>query len=82
MNQPPFCPVSKLQKLLLATDGSEHGRAAVAEAVNIAKRCGCSVIGLSSGLTDSEMQEARLNVSSVAERVIGLAGCAVMVVKA
>jgi nucleotide-binding universal stress UspA family protein len=55
------------RNLLVATDGSAHGNAAVTEALAIAKRCGSNVIALSSARDDSEMEEARVNVGGVAE---------------
>ena len=55
------------QKILIATDGSKHSIAAVAEAISIAKRCGISVIAISSWLTDDEMKLAKLNTDHVLE---------------
>jgi nucleotide-binding universal stress UspA family protein len=40
--QPPICP-EKLKKLLVCTDGSENSRAALAEALSLAKECGSQV---------------------------------------
>jgi len=40
MNARPFCPVSKLEKILLATDGFEFNEGAVREAINFAGKCG------------------------------------------
>jgi nucleotide-binding universal stress UspA family protein len=34
-----FCPVGKLEKLLLATDGSQYSEGAIDEAINLAKKC-------------------------------------------
>jgi len=39
---PPICP-EKLKKLLVCTDGSENSRAALAEALSLAKACGSQV---------------------------------------
>ncbi|HXW68189.1 MAG TPA: universal stress protein [Dissulfurispiraceae bacterium] len=55
------------QKILVATDGSEHSIAAAAEAIGIARRCGSSVLALSSGLTDDELKVAKLNTDNVIE---------------
>ncbi len=55
------------QKILIATDGSKHSIAAVAEAIGIAKRCGTSIIAISSWLTDDEMKGAKLNTDHVLE---------------
>ncbi len=58
------------QKILVATDGSQPSIAAAAETIGIAKRCGCSVIALSSGLTDDEMEAAKLNTDNVLEMAL------------
>jgi nucleotide-binding universal stress UspA family protein len=55
------------QKILVATDGSNHSIAAVAETISIAKRCGSSVIALSAGTTDDELKVAKLNTDNVLE---------------
>ncbi len=55
------------KKILVATDGSKHSIAAVAEALGIAGRCGSSVLALSSWLTDEEEKEAALNTGYVLE---------------
>ncbi len=34
-----FCPVGKLGRLLLATDGSQYSEGAIDEAINLAKKC-------------------------------------------
>lgn len=39
MNGAQVCPVPKLEKLLLATDGSEYSEGAIREAISFAKRC-------------------------------------------
>jgi nucleotide-binding universal stress UspA family protein len=39
MNHGQFCPVSKLEKLLIATDRSIFSEGAVTEAINFAKKC-------------------------------------------
>ena len=39
MSPEQFCPVSKLEKLLLATDRSEFSESAEREAINFAKKC-------------------------------------------
>jgi len=124
------------RNILVATDGSTHGNAAVIEAIAIAKRCGSHLIALSAMRDESEREEAenysnkavelakkegvsaeaatplgrsfnaivetaggrgvdlivmgtygktgvkKLLMGSSAEKVIGTAGCAVLVVKA
>ena len=39
MNSTQFCPLSKLEKLLVATDGSLFSEGAVREAISFAKKC-------------------------------------------
>jgi hypothetical protein len=39
MNCAQFCPVGKLEKLLLATDGSMHSEGAIREAISFASKC-------------------------------------------
>ncbi|HYA26386.1 MAG TPA: universal stress protein [Thermodesulfovibrionales bacterium] len=57
------------QTILVATDGSEHGNAAVGEAVAIAKRCGSHLIALSVMRDESERQE----VSDLSSKALELA---------
>jgi nucleotide-binding universal stress UspA family protein len=57
------------KKILVATDGSKHSEAAALKAVNIAKRCGSTVIAISVSPSADELQEAKTNV----ERVINMA---------
>jgi len=47
------------KNILVATDGSAHGNAAVSEAITIAKRCGSHVIALSTMRDDREREEAK-----------------------
>lgn len=56
----------KYRNILVATDGSSHSETAVLEAIGIAKRCGSSIIALSSIRSESEMEEAKANVNKVA----------------
>jgi nucleotide-binding universal stress UspA family protein len=53
------------RNILVATDGSTHGNAAVSEAIAIAKRCGSNLIALSAMRDESEREEAK-NLSSKA----------------
>jgi nucleotide-binding universal stress UspA family protein len=52
---------------LVATDGSEHSSAALTEAIGIAKRCGSAIIAVSAVRDDSELEEAKVNVSKVVD---------------
>ncbi len=47
MNCNQCCPVSKLQTILLATDGSEYSEGAVREAINFAKKCASTIYAIS-----------------------------------
>ena len=132
----PRAAVIGYKNILVATDGSTHGNAAVSEAIAIAKRTGSKLIALSAMRDESEREEAnkhvrtavalaqkdgvptealtplgrsfntivetaggrgvdlivmgnygktgvkKLLMGSATEKVIGVAGCAVLVVKA
>jgi len=54
-------------KILVATDGSEHSIAAVTEAIEIAKRCGSHLLAVSARRDESESDEATANVGKVVE---------------
>jgi nucleotide-binding universal stress UspA family protein len=47
------------RNILVATDGSVHGTAAVTEAIAIAQRCGSRLLALSAMRNESEREEAR-----------------------
>ena len=51
--------------ILVATDGSGHSISAAHEAVKIAKRCGSSIIALSSMRSESELAAAKSNIEQV-----------------
>ncbi len=53
--------------ILIATDGSKHSEAAALEAINIAKRCGSTVIAISVSPSEDELQEAKTNIARVVE---------------
>jgi hypothetical protein len=53
------------KKILAATDGSKHSEAAAFEAINIAKRCGSNLIAVSVSRSESELAEAKSNVTKV-----------------
>jgi nucleotide-binding universal stress UspA family protein len=57
------------KKILVATDGSKHSEEAALEAINIAKRCGSTVIAISVSPSEDELQEAKTNVA----RIVGMA---------
>lgn len=55
----PRAAVIGYRNILVATDGSAHGNAAVNEAIAIAKRCGSHLIVLSAMRDENEREEAR-----------------------
>jgi len=50
------CPMTKMEKLLVATDGSAHGENAVKEAILLAKKCSSKLIALSVVITNLEFE--------------------------
>jgi nucleotide-binding universal stress UspA family protein len=55
------------RNILVATDGSTHSVAAAAEAIGIAKRCGSTIIALSSVHSEEALTGAKANVKQVTE---------------
>jgi hypothetical protein len=55
------------RNILVATDGSSHSRAAAAEAIGIAKRCGSNIIALSSVHSEQDLAAAKANVDKIVE---------------
>jgi nucleotide-binding universal stress UspA family protein len=49
------CPIAKIERLLLSTDGSEYCDGAVTEAVNLAKACGSKLYAVSVVETNPEL---------------------------
>ncbi len=65
----PRAAVIGYRNILVATDGSNHGNAAVSEAIAIAKRTGSKLIALSAMRDESEREEAQKHVRTA----VGLA---------
>jgi len=42
-----ICPITKVEKILLSTDGSEFSEGAIREAIKLAKRCGSTLTAIS-----------------------------------
>lgn len=63
----PRAAVIGYKNILVATDGSGHSMAAAEEAVKIAKKCGSSIIALSSIRSNDEVDAARANINMVLE---------------
>jgi nucleotide-binding universal stress UspA family protein len=49
------CPIAKIERLLLSTDGSDYCGSAVTEAVNLAKACGSKIYAVSVVETNPEL---------------------------
>jgi nucleotide-binding universal stress UspA family protein len=75
-----ICPVINTERLLLATDGSQHSEGAIREAIRLAKKCSSSLTALSVIDTNPEFdalapqimekkaKEARQNLDAVRDR--------------
>ena len=79
MTSVQFCPLSRLEKLLVATDGSLFSEGAVREAISFAKKCSSMLYVMSavpryeiSGLDvfEKEKEEAIEHLHSVKERAL------------
>lgn len=80
MGSAEFCPVGKLEKLLLATDRSEFSEGAVREAITFAKKCSSRLFAVSvlesnpeyetigSNVFEKEEAEALASLESLKER--------------
>lgn len=76
----PLCPISRLEDLLLSTDGSEFSEGAIREAIGLAKTCSSRLLALSvvetnpeyetiaPQLVEREIEKAREHLESVKER--------------
>lgn len=62
MNQSAFCPVGKLEKVLLAIDRSKFSEGAIREAIGFAKRCSSELYILSVIETNPEYETIGSNV--------------------
>ena len=62
MSSAQFCPVAKLEKLLIATDRSEFSEGAIREAINFAKKCSSSLYIVSVMETNPEYETIGANV--------------------
>ena len=62
MNSSQLCPVSKLEKLLIATDRSEFSEGAIREAIHFAKQCSSSLYVVSVMETNPEYETIGANV--------------------
>jgi nucleotide-binding universal stress UspA family protein len=62
MGSAQLCPVSKLEKLLIATDRSEFSEGAIREAINLAKKCSSRLYIVSVMETNPEYETIGANV--------------------
>jgi len=51
------CPIAKMEKLLIATDGSEFSENAIREAINLAKTCSSKLYAVSIVKTNPEFED-------------------------
>ena len=63
------CPTTRVEKILLSTDGSEFSEGAVREAIRLAKRCSSSLTALSVIETNAELEALAPQVTEKAEKV-------------
>ncbi len=62
------CPTARLEKLLVATDGSEYSEGAIREALRIAKHCSSKLIAVSTVITNLEFEVTMPQVVEKEER--------------
>jgi hypothetical protein len=80
MDSSQFCPVGKLEKLLLSTDGSQYSEGAIQEAISFASKCSskiyvCMVLEtnpeyetIGSNVFEKEEEEATAHLESIKAR--------------
>jgi nucleotide-binding universal stress UspA family protein len=64
------CPVAKMEKLLVATDGSIFSENAIREAINLAKTCSSKLIAVSVAKTNPEFEDLVPLVVEKAEKEV------------
>lgn len=64
------CPVAKMEKLLVATDGSIFSKNAIREAINLAKTCSSKLIAVSVVKTNPEFEDLVPQVVEKAEKEV------------
>ena len=64
------CPVARMEKLLVATDGSKFSKSAIREAINLAKTCSSELIAVSVVKTNVEFEDLVPQVVEKAEREV------------
>jgi nucleotide-binding universal stress UspA family protein len=80
MSNGPICPVSRLEKILLATDQSEFSEGAIRETIKFASKCSSKIYAamtietnpeyetIGSNVFEKEEEEAKAYVESIRER--------------
>lgn len=75
-----ICPTTRVEKILLSTDGSEYSEGAIREAIKLAKKCSSKLTvltvidtnpefdALAPQLVEKKEKEARLNIDAVQAR--------------
>jgi len=56
MTTGPVCPISKLEKILLSTDGTEQSEGAIREAINFAAKCSSKVYAFMTYVANPEYE--------------------------
>ena len=64
------CPVARMEKLLVATDGSKFSKSAIREAISLAKTCSSKLIAVSVVTTNVEFEDLVPQVVAKAEREV------------
>ena len=64
------CPVARMEKLLVATDGSKFSKSAIREAISLAKTCSSELIAVSVVKTNVEFEDLVPQVVEKAEREV------------
>ncbi|MBF0343839.1 MAG: universal stress protein [Nitrospirae bacterium] len=63
----PIAAKFECKSIIIGADGSHHSKAAVLQGIDIAKRCGGTIIALCSYRSDDELAQAKINVNEVVE---------------
>jgi len=56
MTTGPVCPISKLEKILLSTDGTEHSEGAIREAIKFAAKCSSKIYACMTHVSNPEYE--------------------------
>jgi len=67
MTTAPVCPISKLEKILLSTDGTEHSDGAIREAIKFAAKCSSEIYACKSIASNPEYETIGSNYFKMEE---------------